>query len=1071
MKKRLISFVSMFLVVCMVISNIPVYAIAESDSKLGTSTSTETNLTTSKQEFNAASSSKVLDYVDKAEFESHKFVGRVLEDEELNSYVFQNEDGSRTAYFFSENVKYVDKDGVVQEKDISLTATRSGYSTTKNDVTASFSGSPSEGITIGYDKYSVTLKPIFTTRGVTASQKDNSVEYVGLFDSNTTLKYTPLLSGIKEDIVLTKYTGVNEYSFTLITNGLGVYESSVGYYLAESNKTKAIFYLGDVIAYDANLVPYEGTLTVETVKENQEYLITVSVDEAFLTDKNTVYPVTIDPTITIGDAYNTGHIQDAPIFSARPNSNHGTYEYDRVGTPSAEFGVGRTVIRLYGLINSSTYANLTANRITNVKFYAKEATGSATQTIKVYPLTNTSWTESGVTWNNVGSWSTTAICSVDMAYAQLTAFDITSLVKGWKNGTYAANAGFIMMSANESANKCFVSSEHSDTSRRPYVSMSYTAAISLNTTSIDLGEGDAVAMSVTVNPTGTTVTWSSTNPSIATVNSSGVVTGVKAGTATIKASMTTGGTTYTANCTVYVTIEDGVYYIQNQNSNKYLTTDGTVIGSPNVIQLYKYSEAGNSDAVRIRQMWKIKYLRDGQYSIRPMNKLDMGLDVTGVDVDTFTIGTNDQLDSILSTARWGISRVGTGFQITKQGIAGYSLQVQGDSTANNAEIIADDYMDVDSLYWNLIEVANPPSGVYLYDTARGALATNITRDINVGESKALTDLQLLPVAYSGTNINQSFTWSSSNATVATVNSSGTVTGVSSGIATITGYVYRNSTYYYLSYSVCVGVSFDLTMTKLNELYEVALEYDDTPRNAALLSLQFIRRSKYSEGNWSVVAGAVDVQFVDYVEDNYPLLYSHFTISANNNYYYLDPNGEGYVDFIHLCATLNGLMYNSTGFKAFIAGEENVNNLCGWAGDLQTLCIDVLEYTNYSNDEDIIYNATYYLIGNNAYSLSMADLLADTDAENICNLLNSSSSNFIYAFDIYYDNYVGDRYTNFVDGRSKQEIYNCVRKYTTNTFFLWEDWPLLEGYNITEIQSNAIAQAFTDFIWEKIEDER
>ena len=476
MKNRFNSFVSMFLVICMVISNIPVYAIAESASKLGTSTSTETNLTTSKQEFNAASSSKVLDYVDKAEFESHKFVGRVLEDEELNSYVFQNEDGSRTAYFFSENVKYVDKDGIVQEKDISLTATRSGYSTTKNDVTASFSGSPSEGISIGYDKYSVTLKPIFTTRGVTASQKNNSVEYVGLFDSNTTLKYTPLLSGIKEDIVLTKYTGVNEYSFTLTTNGLGVYESSAGFYLAESTKTKAIFYLGDVIAYDANLVPYEGTLTVETVKENQEYILTISVDEAFLTDKKTVYPVTIDPTITISDSESGANsIQDAPIFSARPSSNHGTYEYDRVGTPSAEFGVGRTVVRLYGLINSSTYINTSITDIVSVKFYAKEATGSATQYINLYPLQNTGWTESGVTWNNIGVYynTTSNDYGASMAYAQLTEFDITGLVLAWKSGTYSANAGFIMMSSNESANKCFVSCEHSDASRHPYVVMKY----------------------------------------------------------------------------------------------------------------------------------------------------------------------------------------------------------------------------------------------------------------------------------------------------------------------------------------------------------------------------------------------------------------------------------------------------------------------------------------------------------------------------------------------------------------------------------------------------------------------
>jgi hypothetical protein len=46
----------------------------------------------------------------------------------------------------------------------------------------------------------------------------------------------------------------------------------------------------------------------------------------------------------------------------------------------------------------------------------------------------------------------------------------------------------------------------------------------------------------------------------------------------------------------------------------------------------------------------------------------------------------------------------------------------------------------------------------------------------------------------------------------------------------------------------------------------------------------------------------------------------------------------------------------------------------------------------------------------------------------------------------------------------------VRNYTTNTFFLWQDWPLLAGYDISNTQANAIASAFTDFIWEEIQDE-
>lgn len=159
-----------------------------------------------------------------------------------------------------------------------------------------------------------------------------------------------------------------------------------------------------------------------------------------------------------------------------------------------------------------------------------------------------------------------------------------------------------------------------------------------------------------------------------------------------------------------------------------------------------------------------------------------------------------------------------------------------------------------------------------------------------------------------------------------------------------------------------------------------------------------------------------------------------------------------------------------GFQAALAGEWNINNLCGWAGDLQTLCIDVLEFTNNSNVYSVIYNATYSIIGDEAYRLSMMDLLADTDAYNVYQLLNSSSSNLIDAFTTYYDDYVGTRYTQFTNGWGKQRIYNCVRNYTTNIFFLWIDWPLLEGYNITDTQADAIAWAFTDFIWEKIQNE-
>lgn len=54
------------------------------------------------------------------------------------------------------------------------------------------------------------------------------------------------------------------------------------------------------------------------------------------------------------------------------------------------------------------------------------------------------------------------------------------------------------------------------------------------------------------NMSGLTVTWQSNNTSIATVNASGVVTGVAAGTATITANGTVGSVTKSGNATVTV---------------------------------------------------------------------------------------------------------------------------------------------------------------------------------------------------------------------------------------------------------------------------------------------------------------------------------------------------------------------------------------------------------------------------------------------------------------------------------------------------------------------------------------
>ena len=92
------------------------------------------------------------------------------------------------------------------------------------------------------------------------------------------------------------------------------------------------------------------------------------------------------------------------------------------------------------------------------------------------------------------------------------------------------------------------------------IEVTYTAStvhvtgVSLNKNTTSLEEGDTEQLTATVTPSNATdqsVSWSSNNTSVATVNSSGQITAVSAGTATITVTTTDGG--YTDTCTVTVT--------------------------------------------------------------------------------------------------------------------------------------------------------------------------------------------------------------------------------------------------------------------------------------------------------------------------------------------------------------------------------------------------------------------------------------------------------------------------------------------------------------------------------------
>ncbi|EKQ57207.1 MULTISPECIES: Ig-like domain-containing protein [unclassified Clostridium] len=101
----------------------------------------------------------------------------------------------------------------------------------------------------------------------------------------------------------------------------------------------------------------------------------------------------------------------------------------------------------------------------------------------------------------------------------------------------------------------------------------YAESITLDKSSIDLNVGDSQQLTATTTPAGAQVTWTSSDSSIATVDSTGKVTAVKEGQATITAT-TTDGSNLSASCVVNVTSPVTPSIILNKTSDS-LTTGQT----------------------------------------------------------------------------------------------------------------------------------------------------------------------------------------------------------------------------------------------------------------------------------------------------------------------------------------------------------------------------------------------------------------------------------------------------------------------------------------------------------------
>ncbi len=398
---------------------------------------------------------------------------RVIADEgdSLYTTVVDNGNGTRTMTLHGYPVKYINDSGKIQDISLEITNTTEGaYKTKANSVQTVFPKTLSEGISLSNDDVSIKLKPRVSTVSSGAALSKSISEQISAdfsvtkidnktvsyyYDSKTTLEYSLTYTGFKEDIVVSEYTGQTEYQFLLETGGLTLTKIDGSYYLTDgSGEIKAT--LGDIIIFTADEKNNTlGSMTHTTVKENEQYILTIHVDASWLRDKNTAYPIRIDPTIEVTyDNNGASAIQDVTINSTAGSSGSSGSIY--VGK-RATYGISRTLMKFPGLnLSNISSANLITSAYVQIRDLLCQTTNMA---VCGYIFSGNSWSESTANWSNVNAnaWTEMPDAIVNVNYSSGASknpphrysINITQAVRGWKSGFYSQSTGIMLRAGDD----------------------------------------------------------------------------------------------------------------------------------------------------------------------------------------------------------------------------------------------------------------------------------------------------------------------------------------------------------------------------------------------------------------------------------------------------------------------------------------------------------------------------------------------------------------------------------------------------------------------------------------------
>ena len=327
--------------------------------------------------------------------------------------------------------------------------------------------------------------------------------------------------------------------------------------------------------------------------------------------------------------------------------------------------------------------------------------------------------------------------------------------------------------------------------------------------------------------------------------------------------------------------------------------------------------------------------------------------------------------------------------------------------------------------------------------------------------------------------------------------------------------------------------------QLVKLYDLAVEYNDASKLLDIPSLYNIGRDKwlpfmflrsfqhkqngdrsYDGAMWTITAGDIDDGFIDFVKSENLELYNYFRNTSEiyaNSYVNKKTSEWETLDLYHMAATISAYNFDTqtvlnaddlllsvilphsmtliksigmTWLQSSILREEHIDNLAGWAGDLQTLVVsDILnkKVVNYQMAKDVF--SKVFLTKTSQFSSE--DFYADIDAKNIYYDFKNTNKSFETVVRDYYSIQKDWRISKFIDYKPMFEVKSIVEIYV-NQKCNDIQWPLyiddsknynysignkitslLKGeiYTIPDYLRDGVVDGFTEYLMSCTIDER